>query len=143
MDILGIGTPEFIFILIIALLLFGPRRLVEIATGAGKIIRTLRYTSRDLMTAWQQEVKLVPHLEELQEARQELEKMGQELRQARMAVNTDLSEMRTDLSTSSSSIRSSRSKDLSSATAVSETTSPHVIQKEGVDEEQLPQPDQR
>jgi Sec-independent protein translocase protein TatA len=38
-DILGIGFAELIFIMIIAMMVFGPRRLPEIAAKAGKIVR--------------------------------------------------------------------------------------------------------
>ena len=37
MDFLGVGFAELIFILIIAMMVFGPRRLPEIAAKAGKI----------------------------------------------------------------------------------------------------------
>ncbi len=42
MDFLGIGVLEVLFILVIAFLLFGPRRLPEIARAAGKAVREFR-----------------------------------------------------------------------------------------------------
>ncbi len=46
--ILFIGTPEIIFILIIALLIFGPEKIPEIAKNLGKGIRMLRDTTNNV-----------------------------------------------------------------------------------------------
>lgn len=46
----GIGFGEIIFILIIALLVFGPSRLPEAARAIGKGIRWLKKASSDLST---------------------------------------------------------------------------------------------
>jgi len=57
MDILGIGPLELLFILIIALLVFGPNDLVKAGRTLGKLLRkvvtsptwhTIQQTSRDL-----------------------------------------------------------------------------------------------
>ena len=52
MDILGIGFAELVFILIIAMMVFGPRRLPEVAAKAGRIVAELRQMSQGLMTEW-------------------------------------------------------------------------------------------
>lgn len=44
----GIGTPELIVILVVALIVFGPERLPRIAAQAGKAIRDFRQMSADL-----------------------------------------------------------------------------------------------
>jgi sec-independent protein translocase protein TatA len=44
MDFFGIGLPEIIFILLIAFILFGPKRILEISKTAGKVMGNL---SRD------------------------------------------------------------------------------------------------
>jgi len=44
MDFLGIGTPEIILVLLLAFVIFGPKRIVEISREAGKALRNL---SRD------------------------------------------------------------------------------------------------
>lgn len=44
----GIGTPELIVILVVALIVFGPERLPHIAAQAGKAIRDFRQMSADL-----------------------------------------------------------------------------------------------
>jgi len=42
MPVFGIGVSELILILVAILLVFGPRRLPEIARGIGKILREIR-----------------------------------------------------------------------------------------------------
>jgi len=45
---MGIGVMEVLFILLIAFILFGPRRLPEIARGLGKAMRELKKYSSAL-----------------------------------------------------------------------------------------------
>jgi len=44
MDFLGIGAPEIILVLLLAFVIFGPKRIMEISHDAGKALRNL---SRD------------------------------------------------------------------------------------------------
>jgi TatA/E family protein of Tat protein translocase len=46
----SIGTPELIVIGVLALLVFGPKRLPEIGKNVGAAIREFRRASRDLMS---------------------------------------------------------------------------------------------
>ena len=48
MDFLGIGGWELLIILIIALLIYGPARIVEVARNLGKIVRMLKNTTSTL-----------------------------------------------------------------------------------------------
>ena len=50
MDFFGIGTGEVILILVVVLIIFGPRRVVEIGRTLGRVVRTLRKASFDLTT---------------------------------------------------------------------------------------------
>ena len=50
MDFFGIGMGEILMVLIVALLIWGPGRIVEIGRTLGKIVRTLRKASFDLTT---------------------------------------------------------------------------------------------
>jgi sec-independent protein translocase protein TatB len=79
MDILGIGFPELLLILIIAMMVFGPRRLPEMAAKAGKIVRDMRGMSQGLLLEWQREINVATRLDELSDLRQELELAKQEL----------------------------------------------------------------
>lgn len=79
MDILGVGFPELILILIIAMMVFGPRRLPEIAAKAGKIVRDLRSMSQGLLIEWQREITVASRLDDLEETRRELAELKEEL----------------------------------------------------------------
>ena len=48
MDFFGMGMGEVLVILIVALIIFGPGRIVEIGRTLGKIARNLKRASFDL-----------------------------------------------------------------------------------------------
>jgi sec-independent protein translocase protein TatB len=94
MDFLGIGFAEFLFIMVIALMVFGPRRLPEIAAKAGKIVADLRNMSRGIMIEWQREINFAADLdEELKKTRQELTGVKNDLIQTKQAVLKDTTEV--------------------------------------------------
>lgn len=89
MDILGIGFSELMFIMIIAMMIFGPRRLPELAAKAGKFIADLRNMSQGLMAEWQREIAVAARLEEIEKVRQELKDIQQELKQIPKDVSAE------------------------------------------------------
>ncbi|GAB4445921.1 MAG: hypothetical protein Kow0031_28500 [Anaerolineae bacterium] len=92
MDILGIGFAELMFILVIAMMVFGPRRLPEIAAKAGKMVGDLRRMSRGVMIEWQREINAATQLdEELKKTRDELVGVKNELAETKRAVISDTS----------------------------------------------------
>ncbi len=56
MDFFGIGFGEVIVILLVALIIWGPKRLPEIARTLGKTMRALRKATYDLTSAVTKEV---------------------------------------------------------------------------------------
>jgi TatA/E family protein of Tat protein translocase len=44
----GMGTTELLVLLVVALLVLGPKKLPELASGLGKAIRSFRKATRDL-----------------------------------------------------------------------------------------------
>jgi sec-independent protein translocase protein TatA len=46
--VFGLGVPELVIILIIALVIFGPRKLPEIGGAVGKAIREFRKASDEI-----------------------------------------------------------------------------------------------
>jgi TatA/E family protein of Tat protein translocase len=51
----SIGTPELIVIAVLALLVFGPKRLPEIGRNVGAAIREFRKASRDIMSHFEED----------------------------------------------------------------------------------------
>ncbi len=64
MNFMGIGPWELILILIIALLVFGPRRLPEIGRALGKTVAEFRRMSQELTADMAQELETEPQREE-------------------------------------------------------------------------------
>lgn len=54
----SIGMPELIIILVIALIIFGPRKLPELGKSLGKSINEFKRASADLQSTLEQEIKL-------------------------------------------------------------------------------------
>ncbi len=55
MNIFGIGLPEMILILVVALLVFGPKKLPEIGKSLGKAIRGFQEASREFESEFKRE----------------------------------------------------------------------------------------
>jgi len=58
MDFLGIGMGEVLLILLVALIIWGPGRVVEIGRTLGKAARIFRKASLDLTTQITKELEL-------------------------------------------------------------------------------------
>ncbi|GMU67461.1 MAG: hypothetical protein AMXMBFR36_37350 [Acidobacteriota bacterium] len=54
----SLGLPEILFILVLALLLFGPRRLPEIGRTIGKGLSEFRRATNDLKRSIESEIEL-------------------------------------------------------------------------------------
>jgi Tat protein translocase TatB subunit len=55
----GIGLPEFILLVIIALLVFDPQKLPEVARSLGRVMMTFREATREVRTSLNEEVRRV------------------------------------------------------------------------------------
>ena len=58
MDFFGMGMGEILLILVVALLIWGPGRIVEIGRTLGKLTSTLRKASTDLTTQITRELEV-------------------------------------------------------------------------------------
>lgn len=58
MNFMNVGPAEVIVILIIAILVVGPQRMVELARAMGRLSRQLRDLSNEFVSAIQKEVEL-------------------------------------------------------------------------------------
>jgi Tat protein translocase TatB subunit len=62
----GIGMPELIVILVVALIVLGPKRLPEVARSLGKAMAEFRRQSSDIMEEFQAQARLDDDLERRQ-----------------------------------------------------------------------------
>lgn len=82
------AAPEWTFIGVLALILFGPKKLPEIARGCAKVLSEFQKAKEE----FQREILQVPKLPEI---KQPLEKIARQPQQA----NADLSEIAKDAPT--------------------------------------------
>ena len=54
----SIGVPEMLVILVIALIIFGPRKLPELGKSLGKSLAEFKRASNDLRTTLEEEIKV-------------------------------------------------------------------------------------
>jgi sec-independent protein translocase protein TatA len=54
----GLGSTELLFILVVALIFFGPRKLPQLARSMGKGLTEFRKASDDFKRTWEREVAL-------------------------------------------------------------------------------------
>jgi sec-independent protein translocase protein TatA len=74
MNVFGIGLPEMALILVIALLVFGPKKLPEVGRSLGKAIRGFQEASKEFENEFKREAEQIeqavntPALSESKEA---------------------------------------------------------------------------
>ncbi len=98
MDFLGIGPLELLFIIIIALIVIGPRDMARTARVAGRYLNRLyRSESWRMLTDASRTLRTLPQrlareaaLEELDETRQLVEETGDELKSHAKKLSEDL-----------------------------------------------------
>ncbi|WP_414544630.1 MULTISPECIES: TatA/E family twin arginine-targeting protein translocase [Nostocaceae] len=59
MNIFGIGLPEMGLIMIVALLIFGPKKLPEIGRSVGKAIRGFQEASNEFQSEFKREAEQI------------------------------------------------------------------------------------
>jgi sec-independent protein translocase protein TatA len=64
-----IGLPELIIILVIALIIFGPRKLPELGKSLGRSLNEFKKASTDLQNTLEQEIRLEEQKEQAEKAR--------------------------------------------------------------------------
>jgi sec-independent protein translocase protein TatA len=60
MDFFGIGLGEIVLIIIVALIVFGPGKTVEVARSLGKFVRNVRKMSSDFTSTITKEIDEQP-----------------------------------------------------------------------------------
>ena len=66
----SIGMPELIIIFVIALIIFGPRKLPELGKSLGRSLNEFKKASNDLQNTLEQEIKLEEQKESAAATRQ-------------------------------------------------------------------------
>ena len=72
----SIGMPELIIILVIALIIFGPRKLPELGKSLGRSINEFKKASTDLQNTLEQEIKIEEQKENAAKMRAEQDTAG-------------------------------------------------------------------
>jgi len=67
----SIGMPELIIILVIALIIFGPRKLPELGKSLGRSLNEFKKASTDLQNTLEQEIKIEEQKENASKAKAE------------------------------------------------------------------------
>ena len=65
----SIGMPELIIILVIALIIFGPRKLPELGKSLGRSLNEFKRASTDLQNTLEQEIRIEEQKEQQAKAR--------------------------------------------------------------------------
>ena len=89
MNVFGIGLPEMALILVIALLVFGPKKLPEIGRSLGKAIRGFQDASKEFENEFKREAQQI----------QESVTMKAELEENKMANPTPTEKDKTNVNT--------------------------------------------
>ena len=58
MDFLSVGASEILMVLLVALLVIGPNKVVEMARTLGKVMRSVRKASSELTSAVTREMEI-------------------------------------------------------------------------------------
>ena len=67
----SIGMPELIIILVIALIIFGPRKLPELGKSLGRSLNEFKKASTDVQNTLEQEIKIEEQKDAPTKAKQE------------------------------------------------------------------------
>ena len=92
MNVFGIGLPEMGLILVIALLVFGPKKLPEIGRSLGKAVRGFQDASKEFETEFKREAQQL----------EESVTMKAELEENKMANPTPMDNNQTKMNTQTS-----------------------------------------
>jgi len=73
----NLGFPEIVIIFIVALVIFGPRKLPELGRSLGRGLSEFKRASNELKRTWEDEVEAVKHEVDLE--KDELKKIQTDL----------------------------------------------------------------
>jgi len=86
----SIGPTELILIFVVALLVFGPKKLPEIGKSIGKAVREFRRTSEELKGRIEEEIQASEVKDLGRELRDQVRDIGQDIQSETKALHDDL-----------------------------------------------------
>lgn len=86
MEILNVGIGEMLLILIIALLVFGPERLPEVARQAARLLNQLRGAADEVQRIFTEETRSLR--EPLEETKREIESVARPFEETRREIES-------------------------------------------------------
>jgi len=90
---LDIGSPEFLFIIIVAIIVLGPDKLPEALKTTGKFIGKMKRMWRDATADIRREIELEEMKEEMKKYKEELTKLQQKLEDDTREINKGLTNL--------------------------------------------------
>lgn len=109
MDFFGIGLPELILVMVLALIVFGPERLPELAAQLGRLVREARRYAGQVTSQLKDE--LGDLTQEYESLRQEVQQLRRELNQQTKPFRDELNATRADLKATKQSVEKAVAKD--------------------------------
>lgn len=94
MNIFGIGLPEMALIFVIALLIFGPKKLPEIGRSLGKTLRSFQNASNEFQEEFKKEAEKIEKTVSMQARLEEGDRESEKIQ----AVETQTTEKKDDAS---------------------------------------------
>ncbi len=126
MNILGVGPAELLLIFVIALIVFGPGKLPELARTLGKAVRELRRMSLEITAEFAKELRDVEAITE------EVKETTEEIKQAADIKSTLVESVEPALPSTDSGHRTAgESEEEPGSSDVQETTTQAEAEKKG------------
>ncbi|MDD8020108.1 MAG: TatA/E family twin arginine-targeting protein translocase [Acidobacteriota bacterium] len=86
----SIGLPELIIIFVIALLIFGPKKLPEVGKSVGKAIKEFKKASDELRTKVEDEINATEIKTEIKEVQKDLASVTTDLNELQDSIKKDI-----------------------------------------------------
>lgn len=109
MNFFGVGLPEIILIMVLALIVVGPQRLPELAAQLARLVRQARRYAGQVTSQLKGELGDVT--QDYEDLRQELRQLRQELTQQAKPLQDELDAARADLKAARKSVEKATGKE--------------------------------
>ena len=90
----SLGMQEIIIIFVLALIVFGPRKLPELGKTLGKGLAEFKKASNELKQTWEEEVRLEKEKDVMAEARDAVAQAKEAMSEPLRDIQSDLNEIK-------------------------------------------------